>query len=144
LLAVGSDLRGDDAAGLLVAKHLKTLAPLSGKRLKLFVGETAPENLTGQIKKYAPTHLIVVDSAESGARAGAISLMTLSDAIGGTTFSTHTLPLTVMLRYLQEFITCDFTIIGIQPARLNFGAVPSPPVSRSAARVAAAIHAALK
>ena len=75
LLAVGSSLRGDDAAGLLVAEHLKTLPRLKKDTLKIFMGETAPENLTGEIKRYLPTHLIVIDSAEIGARAGEISLI---------------------------------------------------------------------
>lgn len=143
LLAVGSDLRADDAAGLLVAGHLKNLSPPLGRRLKVFLGDTAPENLTGPIKRYAPSHLIVVDSAESGAATGAVSVMDVSDAIGGTTFSTHYLPLTIMLRYILESIDCEVIIIGIQPASLMFGAATSKAVEKSAARVAAAIHEAL-
>lgn len=143
MLAVGSDLRGDDAAGPLVAKHLKELGRRGAPRLKVFLGGTAPENLTGEIKQYRPTHLVVVDSAEFGAKPGGVAVMALSDAIGGPTFSSHSLPLTIMLQYLLHFIECEVVILGIQPRRLSFGASPSKSVDLSARRVAKAIHSSL-
>ena len=52
VLGVGSELRGDDVAGIMAAEQIerisrpKTTAP----ELKVFIGHTAPENLTGEIK----------------------------------------------------------------------------------------------
>ena len=143
LLAVGSSLRGDDAAGLLVAEHLKTLPRLKKDTLKIFMGETAPENLTGEIKRYLPTHLIVIDSAEIGARAGEISLIEPRGDLGGVSFCSHSLPLTVMLGYLRHFLTCEVLIMGIQPKTIKFGVSMTAAVRAAARRAALAIHGAM-
>ena len=56
VLGIGSDLRGDDVAGMLTAEKLfKLVAKKSTSRLKIFFGSTAPENLTGDIKRFNPT-----------------------------------------------------------------------------------------
>ena len=77
VLGIGSELRADDAAGLLIAKELKTYLKENKKRnqLKVFLGETAPENLTGQIKKFKPTHLIVIDAVDFNLEAGALRVV---------------------------------------------------------------------
>jgi len=88
--------------------------------LAVFLGGTAPENLTGEIKRYAPTHLVIVDAADLNAEPGAITLMD-PDSIGGTTFCTHNLPIKVMIDYLLDSFQCDVTIVGIQPKSLAVG-----------------------
>jgi hypothetical protein len=87
LLGVGSDLRGDDAAGMMAAERLSHTP-----KLNVLLGGTAPENLTGEIKKLKPSHLLIVDAAEMKAEAGTIRLLT-PEEIGGFSFSTHALPL---------------------------------------------------
>ena len=51
VLGIGSLLRADDAAGMLVAEEVeKRCGKTKGKpEVKVFFGETAPENLTGEI-----------------------------------------------------------------------------------------------
>jgi hydrogenase maturation protease len=88
LLGVGSDLRGDDRAGLLVAEKIKN----QKSKIKILVGGTAPENLTGEIKRLKPSHLIIVDSADFGAAPGTVEVIGY-ERIGGYSFSTHSAPL---------------------------------------------------
>ena len=64
ILAIGSEFRGDDAAGLLVAENLKKLLKVSSRKFKVFIGATAPENLTGDIKRFNPSHILLVDSID--------------------------------------------------------------------------------
>ncbi|MDP2941459.1 MAG: hydrogenase maturation peptidase HycI [Candidatus Omnitrophota bacterium] len=128
VLAVGSELRGDDAAGMLVAEGLKYFA---GKKLRVFLGATAPENLSGEIRRFMPTHVLIVDAADLGKKAGAISLISPQEA-GGISFSTHQLPLKFLADYLQETLGCAVLLIGIQPKKITFGAPPSPAVRKSA------------
>lgn len=111
--------------------------------MKIFFGETAPENLSGEIKRFNPTHLIVLDAADSGAKIGSISLIDLGKAAFRTTFCTHNLPLTVMLRYLSGYIKCEMLMIGIQTGSLEFGAAPSAPILRAADGLANALHFAI-
>ncbi len=72
VLGVGSSLKSDDAAGLLVAEELKKI---KNPKLKVFFGSTAPENLTGEIIKYKPTHIIIVDSVDMDQKPGSILLI---------------------------------------------------------------------
>lgn len=126
LLGIGSQLRGDDACGVLIAKDLKKSIPaFSGRRVfKVFIGDTAPENVTGQIKKFNPTHLILIDAADIGKKAGQARLIS-PDETSGISFCTHQLPLKILVDYLTWSIGCKVIIIGIQPKSLDFGKSPS-------------------
>lgn len=143
VVGVGSELRADDAAGLLVLEHLQRkllpqkkvgqrppAAPSDKPDIKLFNGGTAPENLTGEIKRFKPDLLIMVDAIELGKRPGTIDLLDLQK-IKDTAFLTHKLPLKLMLDYLAAEMSFTFIFIGIQPKSLDFAAPVSKPVLRS-------------
>ena len=95
--------------------------------MEVFLGGTAPENLTGEIRRFNPTHLVIIDAADLNSEPGTITLMD-PDSIGGTTFCTHSLPLKVMIDYLLDSFPCHVTIIGIQPKSLEVGASVSKEV----------------
>jgi hydrogenase maturation protease len=90
VLAIGSSLRGDDAAGLQVADQLRRVRTKARSKavhsaLRIFMGETAPENLTGEIKKFRPTHLVILDAADAGGkRPGSITLIQHDVLRGGS------------------------------------------------------------
>jgi hydrogenase 3 maturation protease len=138
LLGVGSELRGDDIAGLLIAEALK-----DNPALTVINGGTAPENFTGEIKKIQPTHLIIVDSAEMQKEPGFVKLIDVEE-VSGYSFSTHSLPMKVMTDYLLKYFPCEIIIIGIQPKSLGFGEEPSQAVKAAAREVAGAILASLR
>lgn len=129
ILGIGSELRGDDAAGILAAKQIRCFL-VRNPKVRIFIGATAPENLTCEIKKYKPTHLIIIDSAELHKKPGTIALLD-PNKIGGVTFSTHNLPVKVMADYLIKSIDCKIIIIGIQPKSLEFGSSVSKEVMHS-------------
>ena len=102
ILGIGSELRGDDAVGLLVLNNLRhKIFAIKKRRIvcKLFNGGTAPENLTGEIRRFKPGHLIMIDAVELGKRPGTIALLDLK-RIENTVFLTHKLPIKLMLDYL--------------------------------------------
>ncbi|MGA2680088.1 MAG: hydrogenase 3 maturation endopeptidase HyCI [Sedimentisphaerales bacterium] len=140
VLGIGSELRGDDIAGLLVAQQIeKTITKqTTSPEIRVFIGETAPENLTGEIKKFQPTHLIIIDAAELNKEPGHIEIME-PETIGGTSFCTHSLPLKVIIGYLLESFKFQAIIIGIQPKTLTFGAQPTKEVIAAAKHIAKAI-----
>ncbi len=117
VLGVGSVLKGDDAAGMLLAEKLKGRAPTA---MLVMAGSTAPENFTGVIKEYSPDTLFIVDAAKMGQKAGQIQLIDTTD-IAGATFSTHMLPLPLMLDYLKAETGCAVVCIGIEPKTTEFG-----------------------
>ena len=140
VLAVGSELLGDDAVGLLVGGKL---AELGSPRVGVFEGATAPENCTGPIRRYSPTHLVLVDAADLGAEPGTVELLD-PERLGGIAFTTHALPLTVVVDYLaQSLPDCRVVVVGIQPESLRFGEQPTARVAEAAERLVEAISRAV-
>jgi hydrogenase 3 maturation protease len=86
----------------------------------VLIGETAPENLTGEIKKSKPSHLIIIDAAEISKKSGEVALFGPQE-IKGISFCTHQLPMNVMVDYLRNYIDCEFLFVGIQPKSLKVG-----------------------
>ena len=138
ILGIGSDLRADDAAGMLSAAAIQSKLSKIKKRIpvKIFFGETAPENLTGDIKRFKPSHIVIVDSLDARKRAGSIYLFKPEEIAEGTSFSTHKMPAKILVDYLTASCGCQTTIIGIQPKTLDFGGSVTPAVSRAASNVA--------
>jgi hydrogenase 3 maturation protease len=131
VVGIGSDLRGDDVAGLIIADELVRRRPSELKdKLSVIYASTAPENFTGEIKKIAPSHLIIVDCAELEAEVGEVRIINESD-VGGVSFSTHSLPISIIIDYLKQDINFKTIIIGIQPADTSFGVEPSDKVLKA-------------
>ena len=135
VLGVGSELRGDDIAGMVAAEIIQKA---NHKNIAVFLGATAPENFTGEIKRYKPTHLFIIDAADTSAKPGTIDLIS-PDIVGGVSFSTHMMPLKIMVDYMRQSIECETWIVGIQPKVLKFGSKPSKVVIDSAKEVAKTI-----
>ena len=150
VLGVGSEFRGDDVAGMLVAETLSKYERRTTNderrkfSLKVFFGATAPENLTGEIIKFKPTHLIIVDTAAIKEKPGTILLLNSEDLGEGVSFSTHKLPPKVMMDYLVKILKCSIFIVGIQPKCIKFGASVSKEVKSSVKEVSGAIIDAVK
>jgi hydrogenase 3 maturation protease len=145
VLGIGSELRGDDVAGILTARQIEknTKGKTTAPQVRVFIGETAPENLTGEIKRFQPTHLIIIDAADLDSEPGHIKVLN-PDTIGGTSFCTHSLPIKVMADYLLQSFDCQVITIGIQPKTLTVGARPSKEILKAAKQLSATITKLLK
>jgi hydrogenase 3 maturation protease len=132
VLGVGSDLRADDVAGILAAEKIEKTASKKTPppELQVFIGATAPENLTGEIKKFNPSHLIIIDSADLNDKPGQIAVLDPKH-IGNPSFCSHSLPLEVMTDYLLQSLNFKVIIIGIQPKSLVVGKSTSKEVIAS-------------
>lgn len=140
-LAIGSPLRADDAAGIIAAEKL--LSQNLPDNFKVLIGYTAPENLTGEIKRIAPTHLIICDAANSNLKPGEISVISVDD-IEGAAFSTHMLPMNVFIDYITHDNPCKTLILGIQPETLEFGADMTQIVREASIELASIISDIIK
>lgn len=118
VLGVGSVLRSDDGAGMYFVEKLSGL--IERENLLLIGGSTAPENFTGVIREFKPAVLFIVDAAHMGLTPGEIHVLD-PDEITGMSFSTHMLPLPLMLNYLAMELDCEVVCIGIQPASTEQG-----------------------
>ena len=144
VLGVGSELRGDDIAGILVLGSLKKSKKIRRSvKLKTFEGSTAPENLTGEIIAFKPTHLVIVDSADIGEKPGTVLLLRADEVSRGISFSTHKIPPKILIDYFTNSLKCEIVIIGIQPKSISFGKPASKAVISAAKSVAVSIVEAL-
>ncbi|MDR1684550.1 MAG: hydrogenase maturation protease [Elusimicrobiota bacterium] len=140
-LAVGNPLRGDDAFGPLVYGRLKQRA--SADFLPLDGGEL-PESQISPIKRFNPAVLIMADAAlMPGEPAGALKLLNGQDIINPA-LSTHTLPLSVMLKFLkQDLPNLKIIFIAAKAESADFAAAPSKAIEAAAQAAALAVLAAL-
>lgn len=119
ILGAGSSLMADDAAGDMISDALLSRFGDAPERFRIFSGGTAPECFTGVIKAFRPDHVLLIDAADFHGRPGELAAIDPS-VVAGVSFSTHMLPLKVLLEYLEKEIGCRTTILGIQPACLDF------------------------
>lgn len=147
MLGVGSELRGDDVAGVLLARRLAAWCaarPRRGRlRLAAFDGGAAPENVTGEVARFAPDLVVLVDAAFLGRPPGAVEVIA-AERIAGVTFSTHMLPAPVILDYLRARTGCRTAVLGIQIAQKELLSRPSPAVAAAVGRLAAAFRRAVR
>lgn len=112
---IGNSTRGDDACGPYVVEMLKD----KDSRLSLIDCGLAPENFTGKIKYINPRMIVIVDAADLGRDAGSFEKIDI-EKIKGQLMSTHKLPVSLFIEFLQKETGCDVEFIGIQPKGLGF------------------------
>lgn len=139
VVGVGYELGCDDGAGLAAAGKVRDRLP----GLPVYLTGSAPENYTGPVVKANPSHVVFIDAAELGAAPGSIALID-RDEIKGARFSTHTLPLSTIMAYLEMAVGARSFAIGIQPGREGFGEEVSPAVLTAAGDVADALVTVVK
>lgn len=132
VLGVGSEMRADDAAGMLLAELLDIYTDKKDLkfRFKVFMGSTAPENYTGEIKKFKPSHVLILDCAEMRSKPGEYMLLNI-DQLNDFSFTTHKMPISVLVNYLEAETGCKTAILGIQPKTIEFGLPPTQEIKNA-------------
>jgi len=125
IVGVGSEIRGDDAAGIEVVRGLRH--KFKSSKVLLVEGGVAPENFTSTIRRFKPSHVIFIDATDFGAKPGEV-ILAEPEAITGQSISTHTLPLSMLAGYLREQTRAKIILLGIQPAQAQMGAEMSGPI----------------
>jgi hydrogenase 3 maturation protease len=98
----------------------------------------APENTTGALRKFGPDLVFMIDAAEMGQQPGMIRWIP-EESIDGMSASTHSLPLSMLARYLTLELNCTVTLLGIQPGSNEVGERVSPQVLRAVNQVVEAL-----
>ncbi len=129
ILGAGSSLNCDDGAGPAIADRL--ISGMKGKlpeNIRVYNGCAAPENFTGEIKRFTPDTLLIIDAADFSLPPGSVRTIDLKD-ISGAAFSSHMLPIKIMVDYLEKETGCKTILIGIQPESVQYGDELSGPVA---------------
>ena len=127
-MCVGNRDGGDDAVGPYIADKLKSL-----ENDDFFVLDCGiiPENYTSVVKQHKPRTIVIVDAVEMELKPGEIRIVP-KEKIGSMHISTHGIPLSVLMSYLEEFVE-NIVFIGIQPQRM-FDDITEP-VKKSADKI---------
>jgi len=125
---VGNELNGDDRTGVAVAESLQTR--LNDPRYLVINGGNAPENYLGKIIKFGANIVLIIDAADLGEMPGSIELIQWSDT-QGLSASTHSLPPSVMAKYLVAELGCEVLLLAVQAGSLNLMQPLTPPVAQA-------------
>lgn len=135
ILGVGNDLKADDGVGPYVIEQLQNQVPPS---IELINASTVPENFISYIIEARPSLVLIIDAALMQAEPGTIQLIDKNN-IGGVAFSTHQMPLTFFIEYLEREIPVEILIIGIQPYTNDFAQPISEAIQNAADQIIKAI-----
>ena len=113
IMCIGNIDGGDDAIGPYIADKLMRE---EGDLVVLNCG-IVPENFTSVVKQHNPKNLIIVDAVEMGLDAGEIRIVP-KDKIGVMHISTHGIPISVLISYLEQYVK-NITFIGIQTETMS-------------------------
>jgi hydrogenase 3 maturation protease len=131
ILGVGNQFRSDDAAGVLVVRALAhRKCALDTERLLIIEAGHAPENTTGELRRFAPDLVLIIDAADMGEMPGTVKWIP-EESIDGMSASTHSLPLSMLARYLRLELGCTVALLGIQPASNTVGDEVSSEVAQA-------------
>lgn len=128
IVGVGSPLRSDDQAGLVLCDIL------SQNGVNCVKCEYGLENCVDIVIEKSPEKLIVIDSAIfSGGHPGDVIFLDNIESLDSTyLLTTHSIPLGLLLSAIKELVSPqEVYIIGIYPRNLEIGFEVSSEVARS-------------
>ncbi|OGC08305.1 hydrogenase maturation peptidase HycI [candidate division WOR-1 bacterium RIFOXYD2_FULL_36_8] len=135
LITVGNDLRGDDGVGPYIYERTAEKGFLDSKpRFYLLNAFDKPENIIDEAVKLAPSKVIIIDAADFGGEAGEARIIE-KENIPQTTLSTHTFPLPVIAKILEEDTGAEVFFLGIQPQNIELGNGLSDAVKKTAKEI---------
>ena len=137
VMGIGNPLRGDDAAGSLVAKLIPD-AP----DVRVIDAQDLPEDYLPIAIRHRPDTVVLIDSVDMRAAPGSVALL---DAEQFTTYwpSTHHVPIGVLMNVLEQETRARVFVIGIQPAQTQLLQPVTSAVRWAVADLAAALSRAL-
>jgi hydrogenase 3 maturation protease len=111
IVGIGEELIPPDQLGMFAAREIDQYHIHD---VRVFCAGTVPESITGPLRRYRPVHVLFFDAADMGVRPGTIALIE-ADRIRASLLSTHVLPLSVVMDYVERESGTETTLLGIQP-----------------------------
>lgn len=127
VMGIGDDQNPLDRAGVLAAIMIQELEQ---PNVTVFLTGTMPENYTGALRELRPSHVLMIDTADMGEAPGTLGVIHPGE-IRGQRFSTHAMPLTLVIEYLEEELGATVVLVGIQPDDVAPTEREAPPASEA-------------
>ena len=131
LITIGNDLRGDDAAGPVIAKSLFGI----NNSIRVYDAGERPENSIDEALVLMPKKVVFIDAADFGGYPGEIRKIH-ADNIPETTMSTHMFPVKLVAKIIESDTKADVDFIGIQSKNIALGSEMSEEVRHSCGAIA--------
>jgi hydrogenase 3 maturation protease len=132
IIGVGTELRGDDAVGVEIARRLRRR--ISNPNCQVIEAGPAPENFTSTLRQRRPKLVLIIDAAQMEAPPGTVRWLTPAE-LAELPAATHALPLDLFARFIQQELGCQVALIGIQPQQTDFQAPLTKAVQLAAKEV---------
>jgi hydrogenase 3 maturation protease len=130
VLGIGNDLRTDDGLGPFIINALDIKHPA----LLIENVGSVPEAFARPLAEFGAERVILIDAADMMKPPGHIELVT-KDRIQGITISTHSMPLSLLMTYLEDATNAQTILLGIQPRSIQFGEGLTPEIQEVADRI---------
>ena len=135
VLGIGNELRTDDGIGPFIIEGLNVE---SSSLLIENVG-SVPEAFARPLAKFKAERIIMIDAADMKKPPGHIELVT-KDRIGGIAISTHSMPLSFLMMYLEQETGAQTVLLGIQPQDIRFGEGLTPEIGKAAQKIISTLN----
>jgi len=136
------DWKSDDRLGVSLALALGRALP-ADPRLRVVSGGEAPENFTGQVRAFAPSHVLLLDAVDHALVPGTAFLVDAGTITMGD-MTSHRLPLKLLMDFLAATMPCRVVLVGVQPRTMRPGKRLSAPVRRTVAPLAGFLAQAIR
>jgi len=134
VMGIGNPCRGDDAAGSMVAQQISD-AP----GVRVIDAQDVPESYFRQVVGEGPDTVVLIDAVDLGSAPGSVALLD-KDQVAGYWPSTHRMPLSLLMDYLERETHARIFLIAIQPRHTAFLQPMSGEVHASVASIAGVLN----
>lgn len=116
ILGIGNPLRRDDGFGSLLAERLKD-------KVKAIVidAKSAPENYLNKVIEETPDTILILDAADFKGNPAETRILDPREASNLGYFSTHNLPLNLIIEFLEHNCQANIIFLAMQPKSVGFG-----------------------
>jgi len=129
VVGIGNPIRSDDFVGVRVIQGLEGKV---SKNVFLVECETVPEGSIQTILDFDPTHVLLIDAAILGLKAGESRLMYTEQLKDSPAFSTHALPLRIFCELIRKAGKAKIGLLLVEPKNADFGEGLTPEVEATA------------
>lgn len=119
IVGIGNLLKSDDGVGMIMAARLKEKLSESSE-IRTFETGAAPENHLAEIVAFKPEVIYLVDAADFDGEAGDFKLLP-STEVKSQGFSTHSISISLVIKFLQSQTKAEIFLLAIQPETLSTG-----------------------
>jgi hydrogenase 3 maturation protease len=139
VLGVGNDLRTDDGLGPFIIAGLRIAHP----DLMIENVGSVPEAFARPLADFGAERVILIDAADMGKPAAHVDLIT-KERIGSVTISTHSMPLSLLMMYLEQETGGKTVLLGVQPKSIAFGEGLTPDIHEVGQKIISILRRVLK